>query len=226
MKNIFFISLTFSIFLLFGCGSKVLFKEDFDSYSGSVQIYPSGPPDDIIKTVGGPPGPIVDNNHRLVFTPPSGTAKLISDNYSDSDNAKTIYWEGNFSLADGPMWFIISAGNSSGDIGNAPHLKMTIWSNEVILEEYVSTSNEFQQLQDPADISNVHNVFISLRPKSMSYHITISSSLPQIVWPGSLTPEFVNHIKNNSRILVHAIYPNEAAPAKYFMDDIIMREKK
>ena len=129
MKNRILLLLVLSILLLSGCGSKVLFKEDFDSYSGSVQIYPSGPPDDIIKIVGGPPGPTVDNHHRLVFTPPSGTAKLISDNYSDSESTKTIYWKGNFSLADGPMWFVISAGNSSGDIGNAPQLKMTCFQS-------------------------------------------------------------------------------------------------
>jgi len=226
MKNTIFSLFIIGVFFLSGC-STTLFKENFDSYSGPVEVYPSGPPDDIVKIVPiGADSPMVDNNHKLMFTSPLGQARLITDNYNDPESKKTIYWEGDVALGDGPIWFVVSAGNSSGEIGFAPHLRIKIWKTEVKLESYISPSSGFQQIQGPALISGIHHIFISLNPKSNSYYVSISSSsASQKEWTGSLQPGFVNHLKNNPRIIMHVLYPTEATPAKYYMDNIIMRDK-
>jgi hypothetical protein len=231
MKNIILLLFAISILILSGCSqSKLLFKEDFDSYYGSVETYPSGPPNDIIKIVGTPQlqSPTVDGNHRLTFTSPDGYASLISDNFNDPDTTKTIYWKGNYALGDGPMWFIVSAGNSSGDIYTAPHLKLHVWRNQAKLQEWNSSLSQFNPLQGPDSCcQDVHYIFISLRPDSKSYYISMSStSSAEKVWTGSLKQEFVNQLKNNPRILVHVKFPSIATPATYYMDNIIMREMK
>ena len=228
MKNMISCLYVISVFFLIGC-TNTIFHENFDSYTGRVQMYPAGdPPADIIKIVpGGGESPTVTYNNKLFFTDPISQAWLISNGFNNPESTKTIYWEGDIGNGEGPMWFVISAGDTSGDFGYSPSLRMKIWDDQVILEEYISNSTGFNHLKGPASISGVHYIFISLKIGSGTYYITMSSSsASEKKWTGSLHPQFVNHLKSNSRIIMHVAYPLEAKPSQYNMDNIVMREKE
>lgn len=232
MKKTISLSLAISMLLLSGC-TNIIFTEAFDEQLGSPQQYPSGPPSGDMIRVTSPQNPLVvdiQNNRKLKFTAPDGLTTFISHQTNNSDNIKTIKWEGNLSFGTGPIWFIISAGDSTGDFDSFPRLRMLIWSQKAKLEDWISPSTGWKQLESGTHNSWQNYVSIRLRLETGRYNISMTPKNTQlgipISWSGFLKPEFVNHINNRPRILMKVVFPSIATPSTYRMDNISMTEEK
>lgn len=205
-----------------GCGV-VIFKADFQGASGSPAGSPPGPPSGDQIVVQDPANPVVSAS-RLVFHPPQEKAFFFSSPVQDPEATKTVFWIGRLKTGDGPFVFLVSADDTPGSVFLVNPMELRFSNNEV---KVIGLPPGNAVLHSHSLVPNEeHRVFISLRPKSATYRMTIQQSgAAEIVFTGNLDPLTANWIKSKSRIVLEAGFlPNATGTDEYEMDEVIMRE--
>jgi len=219
MKNVLWAGILTAIGLVFtGCGSTIL-DARFNSGSGSPQgPIPGNPTDDHIS-VQSTTNPTVDGG-VLAFTATNDKTSFFSRPVAKPDTTKTIFWKGQLTTGSGPFLFNVTAYHTVGNTFPTNPLSLRLTNNQAKLLD-----NNDAELQSAALVQNgSHEIFISLRPDSATYYISIKQSgASEILWQGALPPLTNNWIKSQPRILLMAAFFN--GTGTYTMDDVIMREK-
>jgi hypothetical protein len=201
-----------------GCGAIVL-ESRFSSGSGTPQgPIPGNPTGDHIS-VQSTSNPTL-NAGVLVFTATNHTTSFFSRPVSTPDTTKTISWEGRLSTGSGPFLFHITAYHTVGNTFPTNPLSLRFTNTQVQLFDYNDA-----ELKSGALVPNgPHTVYVSLRPDSATYYISIKQpGAAEILWQGAIPQATINWIKSQPRILLMAFFFN--GTGTYTMDTVVMREK-
>jgi len=228
MKNLLLMLFAVSIIMLSGCGpSYLIFKSGF-SFSGSPKYLPPAASDEQDIRVFDQNNPI-GNNSALVFNSnTSGRTLFVSRPITDSEAKKTIFLHGHLKTGNGPFLILISALNLPDLSGPLTSwLKLRIVNN--VAQLYIKPNSSLAEvdLDYPKAIfqNEKHQIFVSLRPKLMSYYITMTQQgAPQLKWSGPLPASFVNEIKNHSHLVMEAKFMSTVGTNEYRMNSLEMKE--
>ena len=209
-----------SMLLAAGCGTVIL-KADFQS-SPSGTILP-GPPDDDHILVGA--ANAVSGGLLRLQSPPSTSAAFFSRPVQDPEAKKWIAWTGQFKsgTASVSVWIFGRPSVGGGTLITAPFLDIS--SNEVTVLE---TSSSQPPQTHPLIQNGVHRVFVSVRPKSGTFWISITQSgAAEIVVTGQLGSATATSLKDHPRVVLWVSIGTllgSSATSEYQMDDVSIEE--
>jgi hypothetical protein len=215
-----------SALLLAGCGTVILCA-DFQSPPAGGLL--PGPPDDDRLGMSG--GTVVSAGALTLNSSSSSVASFISHPVQDPEAKKWIAWTGQLKSGEGPLNFWI-AGHTLGvneALPDKPFLK--IGPDLVVVSEGTGPlPPPSSQPNSPLNQNGLHRVFVSLRPKSGTYWISIQQSgAAEIVFTGQMSQSTAQSLKGHDRVLMLVSFlgggpSTPPGTGEYQMDDVSIKE--
>lgn len=205
-----------SMLLAAGCGTLILKADLADPPSGTVL---PGPPADDHVVLG--PNAVIAGGFLKLQSPPSTAAAFFSRPAQDLQANKWIAWTGQLTgTASVAFWILGRPNVGGGTLITAPFLD--ILSNAVTVTE-TSPPQTFSLIPN-----GVHKVFVSVRPKSATFRISITQAgAAEIVVTGGLSKGTADSLKEHPRVVLWASLGTvlgSSATTQYSMSDVSIKE--
>lgn len=214
-----------SMLLAAGCGTVIL-KADLQSPPSGTSL--PGPPDDDHALLAGTA--VVSGGSLTLQAPPSATATFISRPVEAPEAKKWISWTGQLAptLGSAGSVFVYIYGRTSVS-GNGirmllfPFLEISV--NQIKVLEGSSSSQPPQSID--ANLTGPHNVFLSVRPKSKTFRISVTQKfVGETVLTGDLSTATATSLKDHPRVVLSVTLTSSGSvfPDAYEMSDVRIRE--